>query len=94
MEFKQISLSQAQKQGLSSIVRSAEADGLTILTKNGTPCAMVIPLSPMAYAKYLRELRELIDTDIKNDTVPEEYKSFAYFLRGLSQMQIDMFDKR
>ena len=90
---KSYSLSEAQKAGMSKVVRDAEEIGLCLLKRNGAPVAMVVPLQLIPFQNYLKKLNQLIETDINNNKVPEEMKSFAYFLRAMSQMQVDMFSK-
>lgn len=92
-KYEQYSLTEGAKKGISSVVKDAEKYGLTVLTKYNSPCAIVIPLSPLAYSKYLNLIKELVDVKIRAKDVPAEFESLAYFLRGLSQMQIDIFER-
>lgn len=87
------SISEAHKKSISSIVKEAEREGFVVLNRNDAPVAIVIPLQLVAHQNYIKKLSELIETDIKSDSVPEEYKSFAYFLRAMIGMQMDMFKK-
>lgn len=89
-DIQSYSIGEAAKKGIASVVKAAEADGLVVLKRNEQPVAIVMPITPIGYARYIEKISHVIDADITSKKVPDELLAMAYLIRGLHQMQRDM----
>ena len=66
---RKYALGKVQVTGVSKIVREAEENGMVVLERNGQRVALVVPLSPSGFGKFVKRLIAIatggkaIDTD-------------------------------
>jgi len=87
VKFIENSVSEVSRLGISKIIREAEEHGLSIMTKNGEPIAMLVPLSIAGFNKYLDIFQLLGETDQD----PTVVRDFANYLRKELQKVEDIY---
>lgn len=89
-DVKSFSIGEAARKGIAGVVKAAEADGLVVLKRSEQPVAIVLPLTPVGYAKYIDKISGFIDADLSSKKIPDELLAMVYLIRGLQQMQKDI----
>lgn len=80
MEIKTYGITEANKRGLSGVVKDSERDGLVMLRRDSIPVALIVPLNLVGLKKFFDIFSDAIATDIKMDKVPEELKAYTEVL--------------
>jgi hypothetical protein len=87
-------ITEANNRGISGVVKDSEENGLVMLKRNKIPVAMIVPLTVPGYVKYIQLLEKLMDIDMVNKNVPDDFFSISHILRGLLSLQKEYLAKK
>jgi len=80
MDVKKFSVTGVNQVGLSAVIRIATEEGFVIITKNGEPSVMMMPLSLTGMRTFVN--RMLIEAD-KDSKIPTEIKDIFGFYKQM-----------
>jgi hypothetical protein len=79
-EIKKYAVSDISKIGLSAVMRTATEEGFCIITKNGEPSVMMMPLSLTGMRTFVNRMLSEADKDSK---IPTEIKDIFGFYKQM-----------
>ena len=80
MDVKKFSVTGVNQVGLSAVIRIATEEGFVIITKNGEPSVMMMPLSLTGMRTFVNRMLSEADKDSK---IPTEIKDIFGFYKQM-----------